>query len=125
MSGPVLRLADGYNGRMFTYCIDCDFAPCVCIKEPTEGLTIKVDAKAHKVIERRAGDGSIEDQAARMLTIHHVLVLSCPCDPSVFPSELTEGLTIETRINKDTYRAIFARHSGEDQAARILAAHAC
>ena len=110
---------------MSTYCIRCDFDPYVCIKELTEGLTIKVDDKTYKVIERRAGDGSVKDQAARMLTIHHVLVSSCPCDPSVFPSEPTEVLIIETRINKDTYSAIFAGHSVEDQAARILAAHAC
>ena len=110
---------------MSTYCIRCNFDPCVCIKEPTEGLTIKVDDKTYKVIERRAGDGSVEDQAARMLTIHHVLVPSCPCDLSVFPSEPTEILTIETRINKETYSAISEGHSVEDQAARILAAHAC
>ena len=55
---------------MSTYCIRCYFDPCVCIKELTEGLTIKVDDKTYKVIERRAGDGSVKDQAARILAAH-------------------------------------------------------
>ena len=104
----------------------CNFDPCVCIKEPTECLTIKVDEKTYKVIEQRAGSSVVGDQAARMLTIHHVLGPSCPCAPSVYPSEPTDRLTIETEINKDTYSGVFAGHgvSAEDQASRILAAHA-
>ncbi len=107
------------------YCIRCDFDPCVCIKEPMQSLTIEVDKETYKFIEQRAGSNSVGEQAARMLTIHHVLD-PCPCDPSVYPSEpTTAGLTtIETEINKDTYSSIFAGHSVEDQAARILAAHA-
>ena len=107
-------------------CIKCLYDPCVCIEEPTEGITIKVEEETCKVIEERAGSAvnAVADQAARMLTIHHVLAHHCPCDPSAYPSEPTEGITIETRINKGTYSAIFAEHSAADQAARILAAHA-
>ena len=108
-------------------CVRCFFDPCVCIEEPTEDLTIKVDEQTYKVIKGRAGSDDNADaaQAARMLTIHHVLANDCPCDPSSYPSEPTEGRMIATRINKDTYSVIFAEHSAEAHAHRILAAHAC
>ena len=44
--------------------------PCVCIKEPTEVLTIKIDEKAYKAIEQMAGGGLIGNQAARILAAY-------------------------------------------------------
>ena len=42
----------------------------MCIKEPTDVLTIKIDEKAYKAIEQRAGGGLIGDQAARILAAY-------------------------------------------------------
>ena len=58
-----------------------------------------------------------------MNTTYHI---KCDSDPCGCIEEPTESLTIETEINEDTYIGIFARHGGpvEDQASRILAAHA-
>ena len=50
--------------------IYCDFAPCVCMKEPTECLTTKVDKETCKVIEQTASTSSVGDRDARIFAAH-------------------------------------------------------
>ena len=51
-------------------CIVCCNDPCTCSKGQVRELTVKIDKETWKAIEQEAGGGSIEDQAARILTTH-------------------------------------------------------
>ena len=53
-----------------TYCVVCGKDPCVCPRGPVQELTVKIDDDTWKAIEQEAGSGSVEDQAARILTEH-------------------------------------------------------
>ena len=53
-----------------TYHVVCGNDPCVCPSGEVQELTVKIDEDTWKTIEQEAGGGSIEDQAARILTEH-------------------------------------------------------
>ena len=54
---------------MSKYCIYCHHTPCVCIREPTREITVKVDEQTYSAIaETKAADnGTIEGRAAMIL----------------------------------------------------------
>ena len=51
-----------------TYCILCDKDPCVCPLGKTREITIRIDEDTCKAIKEEALGGTVEDQAARILT---------------------------------------------------------
>ena len=53
-----------------SHCIICDSDLCVCPRGDTQEITIKIDEETCKVIKEEALGGTVENQAARILTEH-------------------------------------------------------
>lgn len=52
------------------HCIRCDNDPCVCPRGETQEITIRIDKDTCKGIKEEALGGTVEDQAAKILTEH-------------------------------------------------------
>ena len=53
-----------------SHCIICDNDLCVCPRGDTRDITIKIDEETCKALKEEVLGGTVENQAARILTEH-------------------------------------------------------